>query len=67
MESSTSGCVHVRRGHTLAPSSKEVVTMIRRFINRMKERRAARKARKLETAHRRAAEGYDPPPMGFDA
>jgi hypothetical protein len=41
--------------------------MIRRFINRVKQRREARRARRLETAHRRAAEGYDEPPMGFDA
>jgi len=43
----------------------EVVTVIRRLINRAKERRAARRARKLATAHRRAAEGHDDPPMGF--
>jgi hypothetical protein len=45
----------------------EVVAVIRRLVNRLKERRAARRARKLETAQRRAEEGYDPPPMGFDA
>jgi hypothetical protein len=39
--------------------------MIRSLMNRLKERRAARRARKLETAHRRAAEGYDEPPISM--
>lgn len=39
--------------------------MIRRFLQRMKDRRAARRERRLATAHRRAAEGYDEPPMSF--
>jgi hypothetical protein len=43
----------------------EVVGVIRRLISRIKERRDARRARKLETAKRRAEEGYDEPPMGF--
>ena len=39
--------------------------MIRRFLARMKDRRTARRARRLANAHRRAAEGYDEPPMSF--
>jgi len=48
-------------------SESEVMTVVRRFIDRMKERRRARRERKLATAHRRAAEGHDDPPMGFDS
>jgi hypothetical protein len=48
-------------------SLTEVVAVIRTLMHRLKERRLARRARKLETAQRRAEEGYDPPPMGFDA
>ncbi len=39
--------------------------MFRRLIGRMRDRRAARRKRRLATAHRRSAEGYDEPPMGF--
>jgi hypothetical protein len=41
------------------------MAMIRHLITRMKERRAARRARRLETAHRRAAEGYAEPPISM--
>jgi hypothetical protein len=34
-------------------------------ITKLSERRAARKARKLETAHRRAEEGWDEPPINM--
>jgi hypothetical protein len=51
--------------YTQAVFGTEVVTVIRRLMNRMKERRAARRARQLETAHRRAAEGYDEPPISM--
>lgn len=44
---------------------EELLTMIRRFLARMKDRRTARRARRLANAHRRAAEGYDEPPMSF--
>jgi len=44
-----------------------VVAVVRRLIGRIKKRRQARRARKLETAKRRAAEGYDEPPMGWTA
>ena len=43
----------------------EVAAVFRRLIDRVKERREARRARRLATAHRRAEEGYDEPPMGF--
>jgi hypothetical protein len=42
----------------------EVVAVIRRVVNCLRERRAARRARKLETLQRRAREGYHPP-MGW--
>ncbi len=38
------------------------MTAVGRFIAWLKERREDRRARKLATTHRRAAEGYDPPP-----
>src|SRR3954449_10014496 len=51
--------------YACAVSRMEVVTVIRRLINRVKERRDVRRAGRLATAPRRAADGYDEPPMGF--
>ena len=39
------------------------MSAIGRFIASLKERREAWRARRLATAHRRAAEGYDAPPL----
>ena len=39
------------------------MSAIGRFFAWLKERRGAWRARNLATAHRRAAEGYDPPAL----